>query len=254
MFKNATSRFSRTVENYIRYRPGYPPALFEMLKNELHLMPHHIVADVGAGTGKSSEPFLELGNQVFAIEPNEEMRHAAESLCAHFPGFISVAGSAEATTLANQSVDFVVAGTAFHWFEPQATRLEFQRILKPDDWVLLVWNVRNNNQTTFMAAYEDFLLNYSIDYEQVSEVYHATSGFDSFFGNPNWKKTSFKNTQTFDFEGLLGRYLSCSYAFPENHPNFAVTKAALRVLFDEHEENGQVKLWYDTTLYYGKLE
>lgn len=254
MFTDAPARFSRTVENYIRYRPGYPKTLFDFLKSTLQLTPQATIADIGSGTGISTEPLLVLGNQSFAVEPNLEMRQAAERRLGHFPNFVSINGSAEATTLEEHCVDFILVGTAFHWFEPMPTRREFQRILKPDGWVLLVWNVRNNQQSAFMSAYEDFLLKYSIDYQQVSEVYHETAGFDAFFGHPNWKQAAFKNAQTFDFDGLLGRYLSCSYAFPENHLNFANAKAALRVIFDTHQENGNVKLWYDTVLYYGKLE
>lgn len=254
MFRDATARFSRTVENYIRYRPDYPKAFLLFLQQHLNLSSQSVIADIGAGTGKSTEPFLILGNQVIAVEPNLEMREAAEQLLGHYSNFKSVNGSAEATTLPDHCADFVVAGTAFHWFEPEATRREFQRILKPDSWILLVWNVRNNERSAFMPAYEDFLLNHSIDYQQVSEVYHETAGFDTFFGNKHWEKAVFENLQTFDFEGIVGRYLSCSYAFPENHPNFATAKAALRVLFEEHQENGIVTLWYDTVLYYGMLE
>ncbi len=253
MFQDATSRFARTVENYVKYRPGYPKALFDFLQAQLHLTSQAVIADIGSGTGKSTEPFLMLGNAVFAVEPNPEMRQAAEQLLKHFPGFTSVNGIAEATTLPDQCADFVIAGTAFHWFEPVATHREFQRILKPDGYTLLTWNVRNNERSDFMLAYEAFLLNYSSDYERVREVYHNTAGFDAFFGNPDWYKTVFENSQTFSFEGLLGRYLSASYAFPETHPRFAAAKTALRVIFDTHQQEEKVTLWYDMVLYYGRL-
>lgn len=253
MFQDATSRFSRTVENYIRYRPGYPKEVLTFLKNELNFNAASVIADIGSGTGKSSELFLQNGNVVFAVEPNPDMRRAAEQLLHPFPNFKSINGSAEATTLPAQSIDFIVAGTAFHWFEPKATRQEFQRIIKSDGFILLMWNVRNNERSDFMPAYEDFLLNHATDYKLVREVYHSTSEFDDFFGNNHWQRKNFVNSQVFDFEGLLGRYLSCSYAFPENHAHFADAKAALRVIFDEHQENETVTLWYDTALYYGKF-
>lgn len=253
MFSNATSRFTRTVENYVKYRPGYPKTLFDFLQTQLHLTTEAVIADIGSGTGKSAEPFLELGNLVFGVEPNLEMRQAAEQLLGHFPNFTSINGMAEATTLPEHCIDFVIAGTAFHWFEPVATRQEFQRILKPDGYALLTWNVRNNERSNFMPAYEDFLLNHTSDYRQVQEVYHNTVGFDAFFGNQAWSSVIFENSQSFDFEGLLGRYLSASYAFPENHPNFADAKAALRVIFDKHQLSEKVTLWYNTVLYYGRL-
>lgn len=250
---DATARFSRTVENYIRYRPGYPETLFDFLKSTLHLTPQAAIADVGSGTGISTEPLLVLGNQVFAVEPNLEMRQAAEQRLSHFPNFISISGSAEATTLDQHCVDFILAGTAFHWFEPIAARRAFQRILKPGGWVLLVWNVRDIKRAALMSAYDQFLLQYSTDYAQVQEVYNNSAGFDTFFGAGNWQQIAFENFQTFDFEGFLGRYLSSSFALPENHANFAAAKAALRVMFDEHQTDGQVTFWYNTILYYGKF-
>lgn len=253
MFEDATSRFSRTVENYVRYRPGYPEALLQFLQNALEMSAEKIVADIGSGTGKSTELFLKNGNLTYAVEPNADMRRAAEELLQAFPNFKSINGTAEATTLPNACVDFIVAGTAFHWFEQEATRREFQRILKPDGWILLMWNVRKNEQAPFMSEYENFLIEHSADYGVVRDVYHDTAGFDAFFGNQNWKQENFDNSQTFDFEGLVGRYLSSSYAFPENHPNFADAKAALGVLFDKYQENGKVTFWYNTALYYGKF-
>lgn len=254
MFKDVAFRFTHTVENYIKYRPGYPQPLFDFLQTVLNLTPSTVIADIGSGTGKSTEPFLKLGNPVFAVEPNQEMRQAAEQLLEHFPNFKSINGSAEATTLPAQSIDFIVAGTAFHWFEPKATRQEFQRILKPDAWVLLIWNVRDIERSTLMSAYDDFLLQYSIDYSQVKDVYGSSAGFDTFFGVGNWQQTSFSNFQIFDFDSLIGRYLSSSFALTENHPNFAAAKAALRVIFDQHQEDGKVTFLYNTVLYYGKLE
>lgn len=253
MFQDATSRFSRTIAHYIRYRPGYPKDVLAFLKRELNLSSASVVADIGSGTGKSSELFLQNSNVVFAVEPNPDMRRAAEQLLHPFPNFKSINGAAEATTLPAQSIDFIVVGTAFHWFEPKATRQEFQRIIKPEGSILLMWNVRNNERSDFMPAYEDFLLNHATDYKLVREVYHSTAEFDDFFGNKHWQRKNFVNSQVFDFEGLLGRYLSCSYAFPENHVHFADAKAALRVIFDEHQENETVTLWYDTALYYGKF-
>src|SRR6266446_9260655 len=109
-----TERFSNRVENYIRYRPGYPKEIIELLKAECGLFPQSVVADAGSGTGLLAKLFLENGNLVFGIEPNREMRAAGERLLQAYPRFTSIAGTAEATTLPGQSVDFVTAGQAFH--------------------------------------------------------------------------------------------------------------------------------------------
>src|ERR1700681_4185447 len=114
---NATSRFSDRVENYVRYRPGYPAAVLRVLHRECGLAPGHVVADIASGTGIWTRMLLENGNKAFGIEPNPEMRQAGEQLLAEFAKFASVAGTAEATTLPDKSVDFVTAAQAAHWVD-----------------------------------------------------------------------------------------------------------------------------------------
>src|SRR5437764_251262 len=114
---DSTARFSDRVENYVRYRPGYPIQVLAMLERQTNLTRNSIIADVGSGTGISSKLFLDHGNMVYGIEPNREMREAAEKLLKGYRNFHSVNGTAESTTLAESSVDFVIAGQAFHWFD-----------------------------------------------------------------------------------------------------------------------------------------
>src|SRR4028119_2421500 len=120
-----TKRFTDRVANYVAYRPKYPAEVLEFMRAELSLSPSSIIADVGAGTGILTEMFLRNGNTVFAVEPNEAMRAAAENLLGACPKFRGVAGTAEATTLAVRSVDFITAAQAFHWFDAEHTRREF---------------------------------------------------------------------------------------------------------------------------------
>jgi ubiquinone/menaquinone biosynthesis C-methylase UbiE len=149
---DVTQRFSSRVDNYIRYRPGYPDAILDTLRDAYGLTPASIVADVGSGTGILTEMFLRHGNVVYGIEPNREMREAAERLLAGYDRFHSVAATAEDTTLGDDSVDLVTAGQAFHWFDPSKARAEFARVLKPGGWVALIWNERVVT-TPFLADY-----------------------------------------------------------------------------------------------------
>src|SRR4029077_13490966 len=140
IFTDAKQRFSNRVADYVRYRPGYPSAVLDALRNECSLRPGHVIADIGSGTGFLSELFLKNGNRVYGVEPNTEMRQAGEEYLASYDNFSSIEGSAESTTLSDSSVDFVTAGQAFHWFERDAARAEFIRILKPAGWVVIAWN------------------------------------------------------------------------------------------------------------------
>jgi len=248
-----TQRFSTRVENYLRYRPGYPVEIIELLQTRYGLRPESVIADVGSGTGMLSKLFLTAGNFVLGIEPNMEMREAAERLLGHFERFQSVTGSAEETTLPDQSVDFVTAGQAFHWFDVVRTRQEFLRILRPKGWVVLVWNDRRTSATPFLAGYERLLREYATDYDQVNHKRIDLSALRHFFQSEP-EMNSFETRQEFDFESLRGRLLSSSYAPEAGQPRHAEMIEALRELFEAHQAAGGVYVEYDTVVYCGQLD
>lgn len=251
---DSAKRFSSRVEYYIKYRPQYPHALIDFLKENLGLSSSSIIADVGSGPGVLSEMFLKNGNPVFGVEPNKEMREAAENLLAEYPGFRSVEGSAEATTLEPESVDFVTAGQSFHWFDPQQSRAEFLRVLKPGGWTILVWNNRRIDSTPFLGAYESFLCACGIDYQEVNHRNVDEKALNQFFGADAYRVKVFDNAQVFDYESLKGRVLSSSYMPMEGHPKYEPMIKELRKIFDEYQTDGTVKFEYDTEMYYGRIE
>lgn len=249
-----TRRFSSRVENYIKYRPGYPSSLMALLAGECGLTRASVVADVGSGTGILSEMFLRNGNRIFGIEPNREMREAGARLLKGYADFESVEATAEATTLADGSVDLVIAGQSFHWFKVEAARREFARISRPHAWTALVWNKRLTEATPFLVAYERLLLDYGTDYEAVSHGHGDEAAIVCFFGSAGFKLKTFPNRQIFDFETLRGRMLSSSYVPEAGHPNFDAMLDRLRIIFDAHQVNGQVVFEYETLVYYGQLQ
>jgi SAM-dependent methyltransferase len=244
-------RFSDRVENYVRYRPSYPESLPRVLEEETGLDPSWVVADVGSGTGISTVPFLEYGCTVFAVEPNAEMREAAEHLLAGRPAFRSVAGSAEATGLDAESVDLVTAGQAFHWFEPAASREEFRRILREPKWVSLFWNARRTHGNDFLREYEELLERFGTDYEAVRHDAQRDR-IEAFFGG-DFELRVEPNEQILTGVGLRGRVLSSSYVPAPGHPDFEPMLAAIDELFERHALEGAVRLAYDTEIYVGRL-
>lgn len=244
-------RFSDRVENYIRHRPGYPRETLGPLVDSAGLGPGSVVADIGSGTGIFSELLLTTGCTVVGVEPNAPMREAAERLLAGRPHFRSVAGSAAATTLPDRSVDLVTAAQAFHWFDPGEARAEFDRILKPDGRVALVWNERKTDSSPFLRDYEALLLRFGTDY---AEIRHENVDDEKVLGRffrHGYRTHVFRNTQTFGFEGLKGRLLSCSYAPQEGHPDHEAMIAELRRIFDLHSDGHPVAFEYDTRLHLG---
>jgi len=249
---NTLERFTTRVANYVKYRPTYPKEVLRFLQNELHLQTDSVVADIGSGTGISTKMFLENGNTVYGVEPNEPMRRAAEDFLRDFPNFKSVDGTSENTTLPDRSIDFVTAAQAFHWFEPKKTRAEFKRILKPDAHVVLIWNERQLDTNEFLREYEKFLLEFGTDYAKVRHDYLPKEKLNGFFTG-GFQTATFQNSQIFDFEGLQGRVLSSSYMPSDGDARFEeMTKSLLR-LFTKHQENDRITVLYDTKIYYGKL-
>ena len=253
-FADAKQRFSNRVADYVRYRPGYPSGLIDLLRAECGLRSDHVVADVGSGTGILAKLFLENGNRVLGVEPNEEMRQAGQEFLGDYKNFSTVAGCAEATTLPDASADFIAAAQAFHWFEPVAACREFLRILKPHGWVIVMWNDRRISETSFGREYEDLLVRYGTDYTRVKDAYPETLDMENFFAEGNVQRRELPNFQEFDFDGLAGRLRSSSYAPKEDHSNYAPMMSALRELFDANQKFGSVRMEYTTQIYFGRLD
>ncbi|MBZ5637618.1 MAG: class I SAM-dependent methyltransferase [Acidobacteriia bacterium] len=250
---DSTQRFSGRVENYVKYRPPYPEAVLEALTADCGLTGASEIADVGSGTGILTELFLKHGNPVSAVEPNREMREAAEHLLRGYPRCRSIEGTAEATTLPARSVDFVASGQAFHWFDRAKAGEEFVRILRPGGWVVLIWNERLTTSTPFLLRYEELLLRHATDYEQVDHRRIDSAALSAFYGAAGFETRLFDNRQTFDHEGLKGRLLSSSYVPVEGHPRHEAMLAELSELFEAHQSESRVVFEYVTKLYYGRL-
>lgn len=252
----STTRFTDRVADYVRYRPDYPPALYAWLRDELGVRPSWKVADIGAGTGISSKLFLDAGHEVVAVEPNAAMRRAAAEWLGANPRFATVDGDAAATTLADASVDLVSAAQAFHWFDPQAVKPEWRRILRRradgmPGLVAVYWNSRRLTGTPFLEGYERLLLDYGLDYSSVSERYGDDERMRRWFGAGLRGMARFPHGQRLDFEALRGRLMSSSYAPREGHPRHAPMLAALERLFAGTAVDGRVDFDYDTRVFAG---
>ena len=252
MSKSPTARFSDRVENYVRYRPGYPPEVIELLRTECGLQPSHFVADIASGTGLFTRLLLENGNSVFAVEPNLEMREMGMLELERYDRLVSVAGTAEETTLRSGSVDFVTAAQAAHWFDLPRARAEFARILRPEGWCVLIWNERRTDSTLFLREYEELLLTYGTDYKEVRHE-RTTAVIHEFFAPAEHKERVFELRQEFDYEGAAGRLLSSSYAPLDGHPNYEPMMKELQRIFRAHAIDGKITFEYNTQVFYGHL-
>ena len=249
---DSIQRFSTRVGNYANYRPGYPAEIIGLLVSECGLTTDSVIADIGSGPGNLAEIFLNHGNQVFAVEPSPGMREAAERGLGSYPNFISIDGSAEATTLGEGSVDIVAAGQAFHWFDQESARREFVRILRAEGCVVLVWNERRLEATPFLRDYENFLIKFGTDYQRIRHE-NVQNDLHPFFAPGSFKVAVLENRQAFDLDGLTGRVLSNSYSPEPGNPNYQPMVEELRALFEQHQAGGLVTIEYHAKVYFGHL-
>ena len=247
-----TERFSSRVENYVRFRPSYPKEVIDVLRAECGLTPDQIVADIASGTGFFTRLLLENGNRVFGVEPNKDMRAAGEHYLAAFPNFTSIDGSAESTTLPDRSVDLITCAQAAHWLKREEALQEFQRILKLNHFVVILFNDRKVKGNPFSDDYEELVVKYGTDYSEVQRLGRIFEGVE-FFTPYSCEKRTLPNYQDLDYESLEGRLLSSSYAPQRGDPSFEPMIADLKQVFEKHQRGGRVRMEYDTNIYFGKL-
>jgi SAM-dependent methyltransferase len=254
MIPHPTERFTGRVESYRRFRPGYPPEIADLLRRTCGLTPDSVIVDIAAGTGRLTEIFLAAGFPVIAVEPNAEMRAACAELTRDFPKLRVVEGTAEATGLADRSVDLITVAQAMHWFDLEKTRAEFLRILKPGGWCAVLYNNRPPAGDAFHEGYERLLHEFGIDYTAVKEQHMSRKRLAGFFAPSPMECAVLANVQSFDLEGLEGRLLSSSYMPQPGHPRFEAMREAVRRLFDQTQTDGQVAMKHDCVVCWGRLQ
>ncbi|NHJ47033.1 MAG: class I SAM-dependent methyltransferase [Asgard group archaeon] len=254
MSKEPTKRFSDRVDNYVKYRPTYPIELITKLQEEGIIEKTSTIADIGSGTGIFTKILLDSDYQVIGVEPNNEMREFAEEYLSNYSNFSSIAAPAENTTLEENSADVITTAQAFHWFDREKARKEFLRILKPNGYLVIIWNDRIRDKIPFPTAYNDLLKKYCLDHEVDNHYKITFDQITDFYGSTNVMVYTCENSQIFDYEGIKGRLLSSSYSPKENEPNFLPLIADLKTAFDNHQIKGKVKMEYNTKMHYGKMK
>jgi SAM-dependent methyltransferase len=248
---DATRRFSNRVTDYVEFRPGYPDSVFSALAQRLSPDLPRVAADIGAGTGIFSRGLLAHGFEVFAVEPNAEMRGAAERLLSAEARLHSSSGCAEATGLPSASVALVSAAQSFHWFDPEQCRREWQRILMPNGIVAVIWNERHLG-SAFMQAYEAAMQSLA-EYGEVHRRQRDRDTVRRLFEAQPFETLEYSHQQTFDWRGLRGRVLSSSYVPKPGSPGHAELFNELRQAYEAHQQGGRVQFDYVTRLHVGRL-
>jgi len=247
-------KFSGKAAVYAAHRPGYPAAYIQYLYAEIGLSAASVLADIGAGTGILTRLLLERGSTVYAVEPNADMRRAAEQTLADFPAFRSIAAPAEETTLPAGSLDTVTVAQAFHWFDRPRFLAECRRILKADAPVALVWNMRDES-APLVQANMALLRAHCPRFQGFGGGMPVTdlAQFRDFFRDGVCDARVFHHDLPFDEDGFIGRNLSGSYAPKPEDTAYAPFIAAVRELFAQYSKNGQLILPNLTYSFVGKV-
>jgi SAM-dependent methyltransferase len=246
---NPVGRFTGLAKIYARCRPSYPDTALDFIVSHCQLGPDTTLVDIGSGTGIASRLFARRGVHVIGIEPNAEMRAEAEA--AELPEDVLrpryVDGRGEATGLAPESADAVLAAQAFHWFEADPALAEFHRILKPGGWVVLMWNDRDTSDL-FTAEFGKLIL--TVPDAAAAEVPRGGAG-NALLVSPRFQQAEYRrfhNEQILDEDSFVGRAFSASYAPREGSPA-AAYEQSLRHLFARFQDRRRVTVRYETRVY-----
>jgi ubiquinone/menaquinone biosynthesis C-methylase UbiE len=253
MMEDYTQRFTGRAEIYSKYRPTYPKGVVDILRKEANFDSAKIVADIGSGTGILTRLLLENGNEVFAVEPNDEMRSFAESSLSGYRNFRSLRGTAEETTLADQSVDLVAVGQALHWFDHKKSRTEFLRISRRGGFLCVLYNDREKNgHLGIMEDYEQLVIKYARNKAPVERL-EGEELLSKIFPEWAFRKFTLPNYQHLDFEGLAGRICSASYIPQPSEQAYPNMESDLETMFEKYQIDDRVTLIYKTSMFLGSL-
>jgi SAM-dependent methyltransferase len=244
-------RYTDRAATYARYRWDYAPQAIDVVLQRSPRSCAPCLADVGSGTGILTQHFVDVAPQIYAVEPDAQMRAWSERAFADRPSFISVNGSAESTTLPDQCVDLIVVGQAIHWFDATRARQEFRRILKPNGYLAILWNGGMD----------------PVIGQALTQVCTAENGWDItpaanrppaqpmsyYFSENDLPQYSFPATRDETWEEFLGALCSDSHAPAEADRLFTNLRDAAWRVFDALSTGGILRLRYSTELVVGLL-
>ncbi len=220
--------FTGKAQAYAAARPGYPDEAIDYIRS---LAPANAVfADMGAGTGKFTELIARHGYEVFAVEPNEDMREQLEFTLATFPNAKIINSTAEATPILDHSVDIVICSQSLGWLDLDTFRKECKRIGKSGAIIVSIFNeIPGNNPVLSSHKYTS---------KQASEV---------FFYKPIIRE--FSNPILYTRERWIQKNASLSDNPKPTEPGYEEYLAEVNAIFDHENVDGFLRQDLVTVIY-----
>ena len=243
--------FSAKVSDYVASRPDYPGPLFDMLHTRGNLSPASTIADVGAGTGLLTQELLRRGYSVLAVEPNGEMRCAADRLLSAYQRYLSVCGSAESMPIESFSVDLVTVAQAFHWFERDKAKAECLRVLRPQGQVALIWNDRVLTDPLHVAL-DDVFARYGGAKRGALVAHEERHDVPKFFGVDAPQQFSWPHEHRLNEAGVLSLVFSRSYMPDRDSRAGKEASDEVRDIFAQYASGDTLSVRYTTVAIIGR--
>jgi len=237
--------FTSKSKIYDAYRPKYSEQFIDSIIENYPLSHLAKIADIGAGTGILTQQLLRIGCEIFAIEPNKEMREIAENKFLNEKKCHVINGSAEKTTLNDNSMDLIIVAQAFHWFEIESFRKEFQRISKRNK-AILVWNTKKTSQP-YLAELEEVNQKYCKEFKGFSggiEIDQISSFFDN-----HYIRKEFENNLRMKKHNFVNGILTGSYTPDKEDKDYEAYVQKIEEIFEKYCINGELIIENDTIAY-----
>jgi SAM-dependent methyltransferase len=231
---------------YDKYRLPYATeAVDDLLGRIGHVK---IVADIGAGTGQLARLFVNRNLKVYAVEPDPAMRKVASASLASFATVEICAGLAEQIPLAENSIDLIVIGNAFHRFKPEAC-YELNRILKKQGWIALFsYSFLNKEFADLLSCKMAALKGVTGETEK---TWHGTPVQALFGGGPIYT-LSYRRLHTEDWTAFFGAACAGIEAPESDDADFVLFETLHCEVFDAFAVDGKIQVEYETRVSFGQ--
>lgn len=247
---NNEDKTIQQFQDFLEYHPSYPLSVLEFLKSELKLGKKYVVTEVTKDLGKMGQLLLKHVHLVCTLHSQTANYQFIKKQYGQHANFLAMHSSPENTDLDEDAVDCLLIDQSLLQFNTLRVAKEFERILRLNSYVVVLYNNLVVQEASFAQAYLTFFEQFSTTQQAPYTKTIGTPVLDELY-NDNYEERVFHNQQRLNWEGLKAYYLSSTGALREQHKQYAIALKALKILYRQHQIDGEIVLDYDTYLIFG---
>ena len=248
-----TKYFFNGKSKYYYTRPNFNKKCFTFLKNKLNLTKNDVIAELGAGTGKFTKKISKFCKKIYAVEPNDEMLAVGKQLCKKRKNIEYVNASAENTTLPEKSLDMIFAVQSFHYFEKDKLLTELKRIIKPEKYFCIIWNLNEKTENAFDKDWDNLLETQKIKATGSADNHNIKEDRKIIFKNGKYEEVKFSRSVHMTYNKLKRYASSISFIPKENEIGYDEFYNNLKYIFNKNKKFNKVKINVTTYLQFGRI-